>query len=114
MNTLSLLLTTSLCLCASVAIPSPAEPQPPAELVQVRRIWDRERHNAFTDLAWFRNRWYCVFREGSAHESPDGELRLIRSADGANWVSEARFTSPAADLRDPRLLVMPDDRLMLV
>lgn len=114
MDTLSLFLTASLCLCASVASLSGSDAEPPAaELVQVRKVWDRAPHNAFADLAWFRNRWYCVLREGQAHESPDGSLRLIQSADGVSWVSQARFTSPAADLRDPRLLVTPDNRLML-
>ena len=37
-----------------------------AELVQVRKIWDRAPHNAFTDLVRFHDRWFCVFREGRA------------------------------------------------
>ena len=26
-----------------------------------------------------KDRWYCVFREGEAHVSPDGALRVITS-----------------------------------
>ncbi len=48
-----------------------------AGLVDVRRIWDRAPHNAFTDLLRFRGRWFCVFREGTAHVSPDGALRVL-------------------------------------
>jgi hypothetical protein len=40
-----------------------------AELVSVRKIWDRALHNAFTDLIRFQGHWFCVFREGQAHEA---------------------------------------------
>jgi len=83
------------------------------ELVESRRIWDRAKHNAFTDLLRYKGRWYCVFREGSAHVSPDGALRVITSADGEKWKSIALVTSPKYDLRDAKLTTTPDGRLML-
>ena len=46
--------------------------EPAAEIVDVRKIWDAAPHNAFTDLLRHDARWYCVFREGQAHVSPDG------------------------------------------
>jgi len=82
-------------------------------LVEVQRIWDQARHNAFTDLLRYKGRWYCVFREGSAHVSPDGALRVIVSDDGETWESKALITSPKYDLRDAKLTVTPDGRLML-
>jgi hypothetical protein len=85
-----------------------------AELVEVRKVWDRANHNAFTDLIRFRDAWFCTFREGSSHVSPDGALRVLTSADGRDWASAARLTSPSADLRDPKLSVAPDGRLLLV
>jgi hypothetical protein len=81
--------------------------------LDVRRIWDRGVHNAFTDLIRFRDRWYCVFREGSAHVSPDGALRVITSTDGRTWEAAALITSPTADLRDAKMTVTPDGVLML-
>src|SRR5436189_4400788 len=57
------------------------------ELAEVRKIWERAPHNAFTDLARFKGKWFCVFREGAAHVSPDGALRVITSKDGKDWVS---------------------------
>jgi hypothetical protein len=84
-----------------------------AQIVEVRRIWDEAPHNAFTDLVRFRDRWYCVFREGQAHVSPDGALRVIRSEDGQQWESVARLTSDTADLRDAKITVTPDGQLML-
>jgi len=100
-----------------------------AELVEVRRIWDLAPHNAFTDLLRFQGRWFCVFREGEGHGSPDGAVRVITSADGMKWESSSliRLTPEGfsemkprilpqgfyMDLRDPHLCVTPDGRLML-
>ena len=82
-------------------------------LVEARLIWDKAKHNAFTDLLRYNDHWYCVFREGSAHVSPDGALRILRSSDGEDWESIALVTSDAYDLRDAKISVTPDGRLML-
>ena len=89
----------------------PVESKP--VLVESRRIWNKARHNAFTDLVRFKNQWFCVFREGKAHVSPDGALRVLTSRDGKDWKSAALVESPIADLRDPKIVVTPDGRLML-
>ena len=90
-----------------------AEGPPKAELVEVRRIWDQAPHNAFTDLVRYQGRWYCVFREGQGHVSPDGALRVITSSDGQSWKSAALITSDNSDLRDAKITVTPDGQLML-
>ena len=82
-------------------------------LVDVNRIWDLAPHNAFTDLVRFQDRWFCVFREGQSHVSPDGALRVIVSDDGQTWESAALVTSDAADLRDAKISVTPAGELML-
>jgi hypothetical protein len=82
-------------------------------LVSVQRIWDQAPHNAFTDLLFHDGRWYCVFREGSRHVSPDGSLRVLTSDDGEQWKSLALVTDPVEDLRDAKLSVTPDGKLML-
>ena len=84
-----------------------------AEIVEVRKIWDRAPHNAFTDLVRFKGRWFCVFREGQAHVSPDGALRVITSRDGRSWNSAALITSENSDLRDAKITVTPQGQLML-
>jgi hypothetical protein len=84
-----------------------------AELVDVRHIWGQAPHSAFTDLTRFKGRWYCAFREGSAHVSPDGAIRVLSSADGVVWVSAARLAQTDRDFRDPKLVVTPDDRLVI-
>jgi heat shock protein HslJ len=87
---------------------------PEAELVQVTRIWDKAPHNAFTDLLRAKDRWWCVFREGQGHVSPDGAIRVLTSSDGESWEPAALVSSPDSDLRDPKIVVAPDGRLMLI
>ncbi|MCA9191589.1 MAG: exo-alpha-sialidase, partial [Planctomycetales bacterium] len=84
-----------------------------ARIEQVQRIWQSAPHNAFTDLIRFRDKWFCVFREGTGHVSPDGALRVISSTDGANWKSAALIRSENSDLRDAKITSTPDGRLML-
>ncbi|PYI88971.1 MAG: hypothetical protein DME26_02390 [Verrucomicrobia bacterium] len=98
---------------ACFSLTSAKPPPPQAGLVEVRKIWDAAPHNAFTDLIRFKGRWFCVFREGQAHVSPDGALRVITSKDGQAWTSAARLIYPGADLRDAKITITPDNQLML-
>lgn len=81
---------------------------------RARRIWQQGTHQAFTDLCLFRGFYYCVFREASAHVSPDGALRILRSRDGQHWHGVTLIQSNIADLRDGKLVVTPDGRLQLL
>lgn len=84
-----------------------------AKIVDVKKIWDEAPHNAFTDLIRFKDKWYCVFREGGGHVSKVGSLRVLRSDDGKNWESASLVTSDTADLRDAKISVTPDGKLCL-
>lgn len=85
-----------------------------AEIVSVAKIWDQGEHNAFTDLIRHSDRWFCTFREGAKHASPVGQIRVLESRDGEAWRSAALVTEEGIDLRDPKLSVTPDGRLMMV
>ena len=83
-------------------------------IVSIERIWDRATHSAFTDLIQFKGRLYCTFREGDGHiPGLNGLIRVLRSDDGANWQSIALLEERGIDLRDPKLSVTPDGRLMI-
>ena len=85
-----------------------------AELVEVRKIWDQAKHNAFTDLVRFGDRWVCTFREASQHgNAADGKVRVLVSEDAQTWKSAAILESKAGDLRDPKLCITPDGKLMM-
>lgn len=57
----------------------------------------------------------CAFREGEKHAGDEGQLRVLTSADGGDsWKSAAIIRQEGVDLRDAKLAVTPDSRLMLV
>jgi len=85
------------------------------EIISVKKIWDQAPHNAFTDLIRFQDKWYCTFREAQLHaKGEDGKIRVIVSTTGEKWESAGLLSEKGVDLRDPKLSVMPDGRLMLV
>ncbi len=83
------------------------------KLVSVKKIWDAAGHNAFTDLTRFNNQWFCTFREAQGHIIGNGKIRVLTSTDGDMWKSVALLEEDGIDLRDPKLSVTPDNRLML-
>lgn len=83
-------------------------------IVSVERIWDHAGHSAFTDVVQFRDHLYCSFREGTGHiPGLNGVIRVIRSQDCGNWESVACLDEQHVDLRDPKLSITPDGRLMI-
>lgn len=93
--------------------------EPPAptrmKLLASRKIWAEAPHNAFTGLVRHQGRFVCVFREADAHiPGIDGTIRVLGSDDGQSWSSLALLEETGVDLRDPKLDVMPDGRLMLL
>ena len=86
--------------------------------VKIEKIWDNGKHNAFTSLIKFKDAYYCSFREGDSHVfnsagNADGKVRILKSIDGQNWKSVALFGKDKYDLRDPKLSITPDNRLMV-
>jgi len=84
------------------------------EVVWMEKVWSSAPHNGFTDLVRYKDRWFCAVREGSAHRSADGTIRILTSADGEVWKPAARISSSAGDLRYPKLSASSDGRLILV
>ncbi|MGD8501408.1 MAG: hypothetical protein PVJ86_12220, partial [Phycisphaerales bacterium] len=92
------------------------------EVVEVKKIWGKAPHSAFTDLVRWRDPasresndgFYCAFREGRGHVSTDGEIRILESTDANRWESAALVSLAGYDLRDAHLSVTPGGRLMLL
>ena len=97
-----------------VAFAAPVVRASEPEIVSIRKIWDRGEHNAFTDLVRFRDRWWCTFREAKDHGGSIGKVRVIESGNGDDWQASALLEEHEIDLRDPKLSVMPDGRLLLI
>ena len=66
------------------------------------------KHNAFTDLTYFKGEFFLVFRSGQKHgvphpTTPKSEVIVVlRSQDGVNWVKEAILKKEGLDNRDPK------------
>ena len=104
------LLTAAL---ATTFVPTTAAADEP-EIVSVKKIWDRAPHNAFTDLIRFQQKWFCILREADSHVRGNGKIRLLVSADGEQWKSAALLEDVGVDLRDPKLSITANGRLMAV
>ncbi len=83
--------------------------------IKVKKIWDSAEHSAFTDLLKFNKSYYCSFREGSGHvPGTNGLIRILKSSDGENWESHALIAKEGIDLRDPKLSITPDGKIMVI
>ena len=80
----------------------------------LKKLTFNGKHNAFSDLCLFKQTLYCCFREASGHISDDGVIRiLVLDSDGK--VSAKTFIKiNNTDLRDPKLTVSPDGKLILL
>ena len=88
------------------------------ELVSVKKVWDKAPHNAFTDLTRFKDKWFLAFREAPGHvvSPPAGNIRVLSSKDGETWESAALIkpANSGGDLRDSKLSITPEGRLLLI
>lgn len=85
----------------------------------VQKIWDNGSHCAFTSLIRYKGRYYCSFREGATHIFDDkgnaeGKIRILVSKNGKRWEPLPLIGKEGYDLRDPKLSITPDGRLMVI
>ncbi len=112
----------ALAVVGSLLIVSAARALVPSDalLISTQRIWDNAPHNAFTDLELLNGQFYCTFREATQHGVPPagtqgGRIRVLRSSTGSSWGSVGLMDFGIDnDLRDPKLSVTPDNRLLLI
>ncbi len=93
--------------------------QPKKETAEIKRIWDRAAHNAFTDINFLKNNLYIVFREGDGHipnkdNTGNGKIRILSSPDGDYWESAGLIELEGVDLRDPKISITPKKKMMIV
>ncbi len=85
----------------------------------VEKVWgDGSWHCAFTSIVEFRGKYYISMREYDSHifnseGEAEGRIRIISSKSGRKWESVALISKEGYDLRDPKLSVTPDNRLMI-
>lgn len=81
-------------------------------------IWDHD-YSAFPSITQFKGDYYVSFREAESHifdrnGIAAGQTRVLRSRDGEHWESVALLGKEGYDLRDPKLSVTADGRLMVI
>ncbi|MBQ2173108.1 MAG: hypothetical protein II454_07940 [Bacteroidales bacterium] len=112
----------AICLLLSAVLPgfsqTRADESACKEEIRVKRIWDRD-YSAFPSIVRYGGALYVSFREGVSHIFDEngiaaGKTRILRSTDGEHWESVALLEKEGYDLRDPKLSVTADGRLMVI
>lgn len=75
-------------------------------VTRARKIFSDGRHNAFTGLARFKDRYFVTFRAAGTHMTVDGQIRVIVSDDAGSWSLLHTASRAGQDLRDPKLAVL--------
>lgn len=86
---------------------------------QTELIWDNGTYNAFPSIEKFNGQYFITFREGESHifnsqGIADGRIRVLVSRNGKNWKSVTLMSKEGFDLRDPKLSVTAEGKLMLI
>jgi hypothetical protein len=83
-------------------------------ITYLKRLWNKAKHNAFSDLCAFQGKLYCCFREAHDHVSGDGNIRVLELNWQGDILGSQHLSLAQADLRDPKLSVTPDGKLLLI
>lgn len=78
-----------------------------------RSLTSTPKHNAFTDLCEFQQHLLCSYREATDHMGKDGALRIIQCDFEGKIIGRTRIALANCDLRDPKLTIMPDGKLLM-
>jgi hypothetical protein len=83
---------------------------PKVTVMNLRRVFHNGEHNAFTDLARFKGRYYLAFRScPDGHMvHPTSSIIVLASDDTKDWKQVHRFNVPLRDTRDAHFLVFKD------
>lgn len=83
-----------------------------------RRVKEGQNHAAFTSLEYYKGYFYCSFREANYHVDKNGNdngiITILKSRNGRRWRLCGHIIHDGYDLRDPKLSITPDNRLMLI
>lgn len=89
-----------------------------AQEISTSVAYHSNKYSAFTSLEYRNNYFYCAFREGDTHVSTKGDdngvVKILTSKDGEKWNEVLLYALTGIDLRDPKLSLAPDGRIMLL
>lgn len=76
---------------------------------------DKNKHQAFTDLVFFDNHFFLVFRESDSHAfGKDGIIKILNSSDGEKWEVIKEFSIDGIDLRDPKFSLNGNELMLYI
>lgn len=67
------------------------------QLISLSKIVSNGMHNAFTGLAYFRNRYFLAFRQAEKHGSQGGRQILLSSRDALQWDQQLETSFPTPE-----------------
>ena len=84
-----------------------------AHIKSIKKIYSDGRHNAFTDMEYWKGYYYVVFRNANGHArlgpvEVQGRIIVIRSRDLVEWDVCAQISTDGDD-RDPSLLDLGEE-----
>lgn len=79
----------------------------------LKKIFNKNHHDAFTDLNRIDNQLFLCFRRASDHHSGDGTIVLQQLSLHGKLISQKVFTLLNSDLRDPKIYILQDKSLLL-
>lgn len=84
------------------------------QLNWLKKIGNRAVHNAFVDLCGFNQQLFCCYREAKNHISAEGSICILTLNKEGKVCHVNRLIMESVDLRDPKLSITPDGRLLLI
>lgn len=99
-------------LCVALFAPAAEPVNFPTKPKEVRKVFGDGKHNAFTAFVKFKDQYILAFRTAKDHNSTDGDIVIMKSADAKTWTEATRIDIDKRDDRDPQFL-MVGDKLML-
>lgn len=83
------------------------------KLLEKQKVYSDGRHNAFTDLIYFKKKYLLAFRNAESHLSWDGKIIILSSHNARDWEEFKKFTfAKNFDPRAPKLF-LKNERMFL-
>ena len=79
----------------------------------LKKISNKNQHDAFTDLNRLNNHLYLTFRRATTHHSHDGVIIVQQLNLHGLLLKSHEFTIVNSDLRDPKISILSDNSLLL-
>lgn len=80
-------------------------------------VWESNRYSSFTDIVFFKKKYYCAFREAGSHVVSEygerGKIIVRSSDDCSTWKTELEIVNDF-DNRDPHFVISDDGTKLYV